>query len=205
MINRSSILNRWIALLLAMLLAIPLLGWNALPKLVSRGAIEDRGAFTNVTTQSISSQAASAGNIETGQKLFMGYVHFQNGGPPCMGCHSVGQNGLLGGGAMGPDLTNVSTRRGDLEILGILSNTGEIISPVMQPIYKDFPLTAQEQADLLAFVKSSAGQPESNKELLVLGISLAGFVAAVVVLGFIYRGRLRGVRKALVRKAQAKK
>ena len=205
MINRSSILNRWIALLLAMLLAIPLLKWNALPKLVSRGAIEDSGTFTNVTTQSISSQAAPAGNIETGQKLFMGYAHFQNGGPPCMGCHSVGQNGLLGGGTMGPDLTNVSTRRSDMEILRILSNTGEIISPVMQPIYEDFPLTAQEQGDLLAFVKSSAGQPESDKELLVLGISLAGFVAVVVVLGFIYRGRLRGVRKALVRKAQAKK
>lgn len=135
----------------------------------------------------------------------MGYAHFQNSGPPCMGCHSVGQNGLLGGGAMGPNLTNVSTRRSDVEILGILSNKGKIISPVMQPIYEDFPLTIQEQADLLAFVKSSDGQPESDKELLVISISLAGFVAAVVVLGFIYRGRLRGVRKALVRKARAKR
>lgn len=40
----------------------------------------------------------------------MGYTHFEHEGPPCMGCHSVGENGLLGGGAMGPDLTNVSNR-----------------------------------------------------------------------------------------------
>ena len=119
-----------------------------------------------------------------------------------MGCHSVGENGLLGGGAMGPDLTNVSTRRNDAEILGILSNTGTDISPVMQPIYVTDPLTAEEQADLLAFMKSSIGQPESDKELLVLGISIVGFFGAVGVLGFVYRNRLRSIRSALVNKAQ---
>ena len=101
---------------------------------------------------------------------------------------------------MGPDLTNVSSQRSEAEILAVLSNTGRKISPVMQPIYNDHPLTWQEQVDLLAFMKASVGQPESDKELLVLGISVAGFVAAVVLLGFLYRGRLRGVRKSLVRK-----
>jgi hypothetical protein len=106
---------------------------------------------------------------------------------------------------MGPDLTNVSTRRSDAEILGFLSNTGLVISTVMQPIYADTPLTTEEQADLLAFMKASVGQPETDKELLVLGISLAGFVAAVVVIGVVYRGRLRGVRRSLLNKAQAEK
>lgn len=152
------------------------------------------------TAQPASAQAISAGNAETGRDLFMGNRHFQNAGPPCMGCHNVGENGLLGGGAMGPDLTNVSSHRSETEILAVLSNTGRKISPVMQPIYTDHPLTWEEQVDLLAFLKASVGQPESDKELLVLGISMAGFVAAVVVLGFVYRGRLRGVRKSLVRK-----
>jgi mono/diheme cytochrome c family protein len=205
MINRISRFRMQPVFLLIVLLALTMLSWNALPKSVHSSIPIDKPVAANTRLQSAASQNSPAGNAESGQELFMGYAHFQNAGPPCMGCHSVGQNGLLGGGAMGPDLTNVSTRRSDMEILGILSNSGETISPVMQPIYEDFPLTAQEQADLLAFVKSSVGQPESDKELLVLGISLAGFVAAVVVLGFIYRGRLRGVRKALVRKAQAKK
>ena len=132
----------------------------------------------------------------------MGYAHFQNDGPPCMGCHNVGENGLLGGGVMGPDLTNISTERNDAEILGVLSNTGPVTSPVMQPIYTTDPLTVEEQADLLAFMKSSVGQPESDKELFVFGISIAGFFGAVGALGFVYRNRLRSVRRALVNKAQ---
>jgi mono/diheme cytochrome c family protein len=147
-----------------------------------------------------SAEEIAAGNFESGRDLFMGYAHFKREGPPCMGCHNVGKNGILGGGAMGPDLTNVSTRRTDTEIMEILSNTGAITPPMMQPIYADFPLTGEEQADLLAFMKASAGQPESDKEFLVIGISLAGFVAAILALGFVYRGRLRGVRKALVNK-----
>lgn len=152
---------------------------------------------------SVNETLALAGNAENGRKLFMGSAHFQHYGPPCMGCHNVGENGLLGGGALGPNLTNVSTRRSQAEILGILSNTESVISPVMQPIYTDTPLTAQEQADLLAFLGASVGQPESDKELLVIGISLAGFVAAVVLIGVVYRGRLRGVRKSLLKKAQS--
>ena len=155
-----------------------------------------------ISTQPPSADMIANGDVENGRKLFMGYVHLEHEGPPCMGCHSVGDNGLLGGGAMGPDLTNVSTRRNDAEILGILSNTGTDISPVMQPIYVTDPLTAEEQADLLAFMKSSIGQPESDKELLVLGISIVGFFGAVGALGFVYRNRLRSIRRVLVNKAQ---
>ena len=119
-----------------------------------------------------------------------------------MGCHNVGENGLLGGGAMGPDLTNVSNERSQTEILAFLSNTGRKISPVMQPIYTSHSLIWEEQSDLLAFLEASAGQPEADKELLVLGISLSGFVAAAGLLGFVYRGRMRGARTPLIRKVR---
>ena len=150
----------------------------------------------------VSAQAIAAGDVDNGRDLFMGYAHFQNEGPPCMGCHSVGNNGLLGGGAMGPDLTDVSTRLKQDEIASILSNGGPTISPVMRPIFTKHPLTESEQADLITFLNASAGQPEANKEWMVFAISLAGFVAAVGALGFVYRGRLHGVRKALVNKAR---
>lgn len=157
---------------------------------------------TNSPAQPVSAPAITAGNVENGRNLFMGYAHFENDGPPCMGCHNVGQNGLLGGGAMGPDLTNVSNRLSQTEIVSILSNAGTTISPVMQPIFTAHPLTESEQADLIAFLNASVGQPESNREIWVFGISLAGFMAAVGALGFIYRGRLRSVRRTLVNKAQ---
>ena len=119
-----------------------------------------------------------------------------------MGCHSVGENGLLGGGAMGPNLTDVSSRRSNTALASILSNYGPELSPVMQPIYTAHPLTVDEQADLIAFLLSSKGQPESDKELMVIGISLFGSMAAALVIGFFYRGRMRGARRPLVNKAQ---
>jgi hypothetical protein len=198
MINRMKV-NRRIALIVVVLITIPLIGWNALP------ASGPTSASQAATSKSIAVHTSLIGNAERGQELFMGRLHFANEGPACMGCHNVGQNGLLGGGAIGPDLTDVVTRRTPTEIIGILSNTGPVLSPVMQPIFTEHPLTDSEQADLVAFMEISTGQPESNKEILVIGISFAGFLAAVAVLGFVYRGRLRGVRKSLLRNAQAGK
>lgn len=154
------------------------------------------------TTQPVSAQAIAAGHIENGRDLFMGYVHFENGGPPCLGCHSVGSNGLLGGGALGPDLTDVSNRMTQTAMVSLLSNFGPEISPVMQPIYLEHPLTVDEQADLIAFLIASEGQTETDKELIVVGISLAGFAAGTFLLGIFYRGRMRGARTPLIKKAQ---
>ena len=159
-------------------------------------------ALATQTAEPVSAEMIANANVENGRKLFMGYAHFEHEGPPCMGCHSVGENGLLGGGALGPNLTNISAERSDEEIIGVLSNTGSVISPVMRPIYETDPLTAQEQADLLAFMKASIGEPEAEKELLVFGISILGTIGVAIVFGFIYRNRLRSVRRALVNKAE---
>ncbi len=188
MINHNGKYRERTNLLWIVLLAFFLFGCGSVPEVK--------------TAQPVSAEMIANGDVENGRKLFMGYAHFEHEGPPCLGCHSVGENGLLGGGALGPDLTNVSTQRSDAEILGILSNTGTVTSPVMQPIYVTDPLTAEEQADLLAFMKASVGEPETNKELLVLGISIIGTFGAAIVLGFVYRNRLRSVRRALVNKAR---
>lgn len=146
---------------------------------------------------------ALTGDVEHGRALFMGNAHFEHEGPPCMGCHSVGDNGLLGGGSMGPNLTDVTKHRSQGEILAVLGTEADSISPAMKPIYTDAPLTAQEQADLLAFMSASAGEPETDKEWVLVAISLAGTVAGTAALGFLYRNRLRSVRRAMVDKAIA--
>ena len=163
------------------------------------GCISDQNGGT---TAPVSAGAIAAGDVENGRALFMGYVHLENEGPPCLGCHSVGSNGLLGGGSMGPNLTDVASQRSNTALASILSNFGPELSPVMQPIYTAHPLTVSEQADLIAFMIASEGQPETDKELIVVGISLAGTLAAAGALGFLYRGRMRGARRPLVNKAQ---
>ena len=186
--NKNGISKKLIPLLLIMLLESLLVGC---------------GSTSDIQpAQPASAEAIANGDVENGRKLFMGYAHLEHEGPPCMGCHSVGENGLLGGGALGPNLTNISAERSDEEIIGVLSNTGSVISPVMKPIYETDPLTAEEQADLLAFMKASVGEPETDRELLVFGISILGTIGAAIVFGFIYRNRLRSVRRALVNKAQ---
>ena len=72
----------------------------------------------------------------------------------------------------------------------------------MEPIYNQHPITESEQADLIAFMKSSVGQREPDREMLVLGISILATLGAAIVLGFVYRNRLRSVRRALVKEAQ---
>jgi len=137
----------------------------------------------------------AAGDPDRGEALFMGDVHFQSGGPPCMGCHSIDNAGILGGGTMGPNLTQAFARYGDAGLASALAN---IPFPTMKPIYADHPLTPEEQADLHAYIQAAASQPQTNRELLVLALSLAGFVAAMIAIGIIWRRRLRGVRRPLV-------
>ncbi len=133
--------------------------------------------------------------------MFMGNIHFQNGGPPCMGCHNIGDNGILGGGALGPDLTNVATRYSESDLAAKLIDPG----PIMKPIFSEHPLTTGEQVDLLAFLRVSAGQPEANREMYVIAISLMGLLAAMGLVHIVYRNRLRGVRKPFVEKARSGK
>lgn len=155
----------------------------------------------NPTTQP-TSIVMSTGDSVRGQALFMGNLHFQNGGPPCMGCHNIGSNGLLGGGTLGPDLTGASTRYNDASLAAALAS---LPWPTMKPIFSDQPLTPQEQADLRLFIHSASSQKQTNQEVLVMAISLAGFIAAVVFFVFLYRHRLRGVRRPLVERARAGK
>lgn len=57
--------------------------------------------------------ALPAGDPALGKEFFTGGQRLQNGGPPCMGCHSVAGIGALGGGTLGPDLTPAISKYGE--------------------------------------------------------------------------------------------
>jgi mono/diheme cytochrome c family protein len=135
------------------------------------------------------------GNAENGKAIFLGWVHLKNGAPFCIGCHSIDGTGLLGGGTLGPNLTNAYAEYGDVGLEGILSNLPFL---TMRPIYANNSFTEQEKADLRAFMKSVAGKPEVNQEPGIIGISLAGFAIIMAAIAFVWRSRLRSVRRELV-------
>jgi mono/diheme cytochrome c family protein len=97
-----------------------------------------------------SAAALPPGNAQAGQMIFTGKTRLTNGGTNCEACHSVGGNGILGGGSLGPDLTNVYAR---LTGPGLTAALGNIAFPTMQGPFANKPLTPQEQADIVAYLQ----------------------------------------------------
>ncbi len=141
-----------------------------------------------------------AGDSGNGRELFVGGVRLKNGGPPCMSCHSISGIGALGGGTLGPDLTGAYQKYGgDAGLASFLSN---VPTPTMSAVWTRQPLTPQEIADLTAFIKEGAVQQRALSAIAKLAIMAAIVLILLIIIASIYwRGRLLGVRKPLVQRA----
>jgi mono/diheme cytochrome c family protein len=124
------------------------------------------------------SKPAPKGKIEKGVKLFAGYQSFENGGPSCASCHHVKNDRILvGGGRYAKDLTRAHHRLGSAGIKGMLESPG---FPEMKESYDDAPLTDQEIAHLVAFLKEA-----EEERLYQSGMDMSG--------GFLFWGAVIGV------------
>lgn len=120
------------------------------------------------------------GNVAVGDRLFLGRVGLENGGPACHACHSAGGHSNLGGPTLGPDLTDLAERMGGIEPLAAaLANPP---SATMEPVFDGKPLTDQERADLATYLGSLTKRTEPPVDLL----SVIGLVGAVLMLGAMY-------------------
>jgi len=138
---------------------------------------------------------APEGNAESGRALFTGAARLKNGGAACVSCHSVGGLDGAGGGTLAADLSKVATRYGD----GLRSVLGALPFPVMQSVFGDRPLTDQEMSDLAAFFGRVDQQAAAGAPFLTFPITgLGGAGLVMLLLGFLGRKRLNGVRKPLI-------
>ncbi|MBC8335672.1 MAG: cytochrome c [Anaerolineales bacterium] len=129
----------------------------------------------------VTSDPLPSGKISRGEGLFTGGEAFDNGGTPCIACHTVGGVGLFGGGSLGPDLTHVFQRYGEV---GLASSIQNIAFPTMQGVYAEKALSNQEIADLLAFF--AAADSEGKEGVATGATSLfwgAGLLGAGVLFG----------------------
>ncbi|GAB4556526.1 MAG: hypothetical protein Fur0016_17500 [Anaerolineales bacterium] len=145
--------------------------------------------------------ALPVGDAARGKALFVGDARFANGGPHCMSCHSIAGIGSLGGGNLGPDLTaNGYAKYGD----GLASFLSSPPTVTMNAVWKNTPMTPQEQADLFAFMKNASVSQREPGALLQIALLAAAGAAALMALAQVYWGkRLRGVRKPLIERAYA--
>jgi len=142
---------------------------------------------------------ATQGSSSRGQLLFTGVTHFHNGGPACVSCHSIAGISFPGGGTLGPDLTHAYSKLGPT---GTRSAMQTLYFKVMTPIYGVHPLLAGEQADLMAFLEQAESRPQSQwstQIVLLVALLLGG--AFVALTGFLWRDRVKSVRRALVQRA----
>jgi mono/diheme cytochrome c family protein len=144
-------------------------------------------------------QPFTSADIALGKQIFLGQRRLANGGPACMSCHTLGTLNGLGGGHLGPDLTN------EMERLG--SRTGAtawLTAPpttTMQAVFSKHPLNRDEILPLLAAIDDAGhrAQPETNAATLTFsGLGFSGMLIGLVVLQVAWRGRMRSVRRSVV-------
>jgi len=139
------------------------------------------------------------GDAVVGKELFSGILRFQNGGAPCMACHSIAGIGALGGGALGPDLTPAFDKYTEA---GLATFLASMPLPTMNAVWSTHPLTPQEQANVRAFLQraSVAGRPiEALGQLAALA---AGGTAVLFLIAHVYwRRRLTTVRRGMLQRS----
>jgi mono/diheme cytochrome c family protein len=140
-----------------------------------------------------SAAPAPEGDPAAGKKLFIGTSSLRNDGPACIACHSITGIGAFGGGNLGPDLT------GAYEKLGAALITWPQTTPPMTAIFTEKPLTPNEEVHLLAFIQEAGlTARESQAVWQLLGISVAGVAAIVILIQLVWRRRLGKVRRPMV-------
>jgi mono/diheme cytochrome c family protein len=144
--------------------------------------------------------AGVAGDPARGRELFLGKRRLSNGAAACIACHQA--SGLpLAGGRLGPDLSVVHRKLGgDRGLAPWLRNPP---TPLMSTIFRSGPLTTEEAVDLTAFLRTTMENSQQLSEAplrRVQAIGLSGALLAFVIAGVVWRGRLDGVRRYVLRK-----
>ncbi len=142
---------------------------------------------------------AIAGDAARGRDLFLGKRRLTNDAAACLACHQA--SGLqVAGGRLGPNLSDVNQKFNSDR--GLSSWLHSPPTTLMATIFRSAPLTAEEAADITAFLRTSTNARQLNEAPLrrVQTIGLGGSLLAFVIGGVVWRGRLRGVRRQFLRK-----
>lgn len=152
---------------------------------------------------SISDRPFSAADVAMGTELFQGTRRLSQSGPACISCHTLGTIGGFGGGRLGPDLTRVYERLGDRKAVGTwLSAPG---TPTMQAVFRQHPLQSEEILPLLSVIEEASRRSQPADTGMQAGFLLAGIAGAslaLMLMGWVWRGRMRSVRGTMVHAAQ---
>ncbi len=138
-------------------------------------------------------------DIDEGTALFLGQTKLKNGGPSCIGCHTVNSLTGLGGGRLGLNLTRAYAR-----LEGRKGLSAWLLAPpslTMNPIFTKHPIDEEEVLPLVAFLKNETERDEPANVTAMINFMLYGIGGAVVLLvvfDLLWNRRFRGVRQPMV-------
>jgi mono/diheme cytochrome c family protein len=93
---------------------------------------------------------ATLAEVEAGRRLFYGELRLANGSQACSSCHRAGDKKWIGGGSLGPTLTNTYWKYQDKALTSLLRRPCFPRAPeVLQRAY----LTPQESFELKAYLR----------------------------------------------------
>jgi len=141
---------------------------------------------------------ATAEDVERGRALYLGTLPLSGAGAQCVSCHTVrGSGSPVPGGLLARDLTHAFGRLGDEGLDAALKNPA---FPVMNRVYADHPLTADEVFALRAFLhEANRREPAPETTYHPLLVAVIGTLVVLAILNAAWARRLRGVRAALYR------
>lgn len=149
---------------------------------------------------SLADRPLTPSDIVKGRALFVGETQLRNNGPSCLGCHAIAGEGKLGGGLLGPDLTDVYGRLGGKTALAAWLSSPA--SETMGPIYAKHPIDESEVLPLVAFFKDKASSGMTEAGMHDFNFLIFGFVGLAIVLilfDLFWGKRLRSVRKKMLK------
>ncbi|MCO6494430.1 MAG: c-type cytochrome [Bacteroidetes bacterium] len=158
----------------------------------------DNPSSASVTSAvSNTSDNATESDIQKGKFIFEGIQRLSNHGPACISCHNINYKGVLEGGLLAKDLTDVFSRMGgDAGLRGIL---GAPPFPAMTESYKYHPITDEEIGYIIAFL-NKVDKDKENQKVSSFNPLLYGGGGGVVGLLIIYWLLWFGRKKYTVKK-----
>ena len=141
------------------------------------------------STDNAEEEVVLSPQAEMGMAYFQGNKRFENGGPTCVSCHNVTNDGVVPGGLFAKDLTDVYDRMGE----GITGWLGAPPFPAMASSYNNNPLTENEKMSLTAFFKYALDSKETQKDKSAflwfdkaqVKMFLFGIIGMAIILGAI--------------------
>lgn len=178
---------------------LPGLNKDLVSKLLDLIEVESALEKSRFAGTQISDRPLTPQDVIAGEALFRGERPFKAGAPACISCHTTAGSVGLGGGRLGPDLTEAYARLEGRKALGAWLSSPP--SPTMQPVFRDHRLEGDEVLVLVAYLKNQAeqGARDGGSSPVLFVVSSIGLTALLLVLSdFVWRNRYRAVRRPLV-------